>query len=849
MKYRLILTFLTIISVYAYGQNAIKGAWNNVRIGGGGFVSGIITTHSEKDLVYARTDVGGAYRWNAEGQEWIPLLDWVSEEEKALLGVESMAIDPNAPNRLYIAAGLSGYNWPGASVLISNDYGETFDKIPMNIFIHGNGMGRQTGEKLVVDPNLGNIIYFGTREDGLLMSEDSARTWSSVESFPVTSTPNQNGISFVAIDPNSSDLGNASQTIYIGCSRSTDNLFVSKNGGETWTQVEGAPESNGIMPQRAKLSSDGKNLYVTYANGAGPHAQNWDGVDEPMNRGAVFKLDTETGEWSNISPIDFLVSPSMNGCYAGISIDAANSDRIVCSTINHWNFQQQYVDGSSAYGDRLFLSEDGGETWSPLFEGDNAVKLNNNGINWISGHSLHWVGSIEFDPFESNRIWATSGNGVFMADDISFEEPSLNFTVKGFEETVPMDMISIPNGPFISIVLDYDGWIHSDVTQFPTEGRHSPNMGSSSSVAYAYQDKNVLVRAGSSNGIIYYSLDQGQNWNKIENLPESLSNGKVAISKDGDTYLLAWIPGDTDDRFYITSNWGESWSNVWNSSYGSLQNSHPVSDPDDPRIFHVYSSQKGKVFRVTYPEQGRPDVVELASPGSGGSPHIAVNPNKGKDFWVAVGSAGLMHFDGDNTETYDNIIAKAVGIGKSAENADYATLFVWGSLNNIEGLYRSTDKGSSWFRINDDDHEYGGLGNAGMIIGDNNVFGRVYMSTAGRGFAYGDSGTDTLYVDNGGGDEDPDPEDPEDPDGNITGSIDENSSNDQFVAYPNPFYDHFQFKNVRNQNVKVYNLQGQIIEDVVVNSNQRLGGQWDKGIYILELIHNKKRHHFKIIKL
>ena len=52
--------------------------WKNVVTGaGGGFVPGIIFNESEKDLIYARTDIGGACRWNAADGEWNSLTDFV----------------------------------------------------------------------------------------------------------------------------------------------------------------------------------------------------------------------------------------------------------------------------------------------------------------------------------------------------------------------------------------------------------------------------------------------------------------------------------------------------------------------------------------------------------------------------------------------------------------------------------------------------------------------------------------------------------------------------------------------------------------------------------------------------
>jgi xyloglucan-specific exo-beta-1,4-glucanase len=51
------------------------------------------------------------------------------------------------------------------------------------------------------------------------------------------------------------------------------------------------------------------------------------------------------------------------------------------------------------------------------------------------------------------------------------------------------------------------------------------------------------------------------------------------------------------------------------------------------------------------------------------------------------------------------------------------------------GIFRSTDEGRNWLRIDDSMHHYGFVG---VISGDPKVFGRVYLGTNGRGIPYGD---------------------------------------------------------------------------------------------------------------
>ena len=110
--------------------------------------------------------------------------------------------------------------------------------------------------------------------------------------------------------------------------------------------------------------------------------------------------------------------------------------------------------------------------------------------------------------------------------------------------------------------------------------------------------------------------------------------------------------------------------------------------------------------------------------------------------WVALNGGGLTRST-DSGSTFTKLAnvtsCAAVGFGKTMTGASYPTVFIWGAVTGsaTRGLYRSTDAGASWIRINDDAHQFGGPGNAQFVVGDMNTEGLVYMSTVGRGIVYG----------------------------------------------------------------------------------------------------------------
>lgn len=710
--------FFNSIQVNAQ-TNAAGYDWKSMKIGGGGFVDGIITCPQEKNLMYARTDVGGAYRWVEATKSWKSISDWASKLEWTYLGVESIAIDPSSPNKVYLSAGL--YSNTPHSILRSSDYGETFQQTSVSFQINGNGMGRNNGERLAVDPNNGQILFCGSRADGLWKSTNGAVSWAKVSSFPVSTTTNGNGVDFVVFDEGSGD-GTASQRIFVGVSRvGADNVYVSEDAGTTWNPINGEPTTT-LMPQRALKAGD--YLYITYADGEGPYN---------ASKGAAYRYTISTKEWKSIAPD---TSP-----YSGVTVDASNPNVIMLSTINI--YQQQIWAGTTntPYGDKIYRSTDGGTNWVNLCQG-NHLKADVAQNPWIGiSPQLHWVNDIKIDPYNPERVMLTSGNGLFMTDDISATTSTWTFQVNGLEETVPLDMVSIPGGPTVTVIGDYNGFIHSDAAVSPAAGAISSNMGTTTGVDFAENNANFLVVAGNAN--CKYSTNQGSSWTAVSTLPVTgASSGSVAVSADGAT--IYWYP-DKGANTYYTKDKGATWQPLLTSV---ALTSRPIADRVNANKVYSYINSTGLLYTCTFNSNTNSYTSTTSSVGTGGSNIIRSIPSVEGDVWIPLNGSGLKHsVNGTVTAISSVTTCDAVGYGKAAPGKSYPTIYIWGTpVGGVLGVHRSDDMGVSWTRINDDTHEYGGPGNGNYVMGDRNIYGRVYMSTAGRGVAYGSMATATGVV-------------------------------------------------------------------------------------------------------
>ncbi len=767
ISFRTSLIGIAALTALATTASAEKYEWGNVRFDGGGFVSAIMPSPTVEGLIYARTDVGGIYRWDATSSHWIPLMDWISQNDVGLYGTEAFALDPQDPKKIYVLGGTGYFSKGRTAILRSSDMGATWDTSYVEMLAHGNGMGRQTGEKLAVDPNKGNIILCGSRTKGVYKSTDSGKTWTSLYKVALSTATESslngvNGVSFVMFDPAQGKLADGSTaTIYIGTSETKDNLQVSHNGGATWEVIKGAP--SGLMPHRAKIV-DG-NMYVTFADGPGPYN---------ISRGGVFKYNIKAGTWTDITPFDDnekedgTIAHEKNDCsYGGIAIDPKDSKHIVVSTLGQYTGRHYFKDKTENYGDRIYVSTDGGENWTHGQHYDDGVNMDENGNNWIHGNAIHWAGSIEFDPFNNKKVWVTSGNGIFQTDDITAKVPVWKFQSVGIEETVPLDVVSIPGGPLVTAIGDYDGAIYTDIKK--SSPRHTPIIGTTESMAYAPLS-GTLLRTGvitkyytyeSKNfNVMYRSEDLGQTWDSVKT---ELKGGKGLVVLSADGKVILHRP-DQSATVYRSDDNGATWTAVETGT--QTQYARIVADPVDTKTFYVMGSM-GTLYKST--DAGKNFTAQearLQNEGAGeyynGAGLIRTVPKREGHLWVPMDQAqvwqpkgfteyGLAYTE-DGGKTWNRCegasTAISVGIGKAKEGASYETIFIWGAAKSGDpiGIYRSTDKCKTFERVNDDAHQYGGPGNGNFVQGDMNNFGVVYMSTVGRGLVVG-APEGTKFVD------------------------------------------------------------------------------------------------------
>lgn len=708
--------------------------WKSVAIGGGGFVDGFVYHPKVKGLMYARTDMGGAYRWNPVSNSWIPITDWIGSAADDY-GILAIALDPNDGSKVYLLTGKYSNTWAGGlgNVLCSSDTGKTFTKTPLKIKNGGNMDGRGSGERLVVDPNQGSVLFLaGSGWDLTNNARIKGSLWKSTDggkSFDsLSSGPKGDGM-FVLFDPSSGTKGNATQVIYAGYDSSNAGaaaLWRSKDGGATWSMVPGQP--TGLIPSSGCIN--GHYAYFSLNNGLCPGS---------ASKGQLMRLNTADDSWTDVSPVK-----NATFGFGTPSIDLQKPSRLVVSSFNRW-----YP------GDDVWLSENNGDSWdSKLLAGILDLSF----APWKSARSPHWIASVQMDPFDSNVALFGTGYGVFRTSNLLTAKPVWAAADSNLEETVPLQLVVPTSGAkLFSAMGDQGGFRHVQLDKAAQEVL-MPSLGTISAIDIAWKNQAILVKAhpsaNSAGSLGEVSTDSGKTWTLFASNPTGAviptqENGwaggggtrTIAVNANGSS--IVWTAPSTSGAYYSKDN-GATWTKSTSDIAIATSGATPFGDKVNPNKMYVMDIKSGIMFvstdagvsfkaggsfnkldewesdnceGVTVP--GYEGILLVASDHSWGGGGLYVSTNYGSTF-TKISNVGS---------------ATKVAVGKAASGKSFPAVYILGKVNSIYGIYRSDDSLASWKRVNDDQHQFGTIH---YLAGDMNTYGRVFLATEGRGIIYGE---------------------------------------------------------------------------------------------------------------
>jgi hypothetical protein len=730
-------------------------AYTSVKWGGGGYVTGLVYHPTSYAVMYARTDIGGAYRWNNSNGSWTPITDGIgfNAGESTYHGVESIALDPTNDNKVYLVTGMYSHDWQGnpinGRIYVSGDRGNTWSHYDLPFPVGGNENARAVGERLQLDPTNPSTMFYASRTAGLWKSTNSGQTWTQtglsskvLSASEIQALGAPVGVEQIIFD-NSNVGGGATTWImyaavapdYAQKAGLTSTLYKSVNGGFSWTPVSVPSNVAGYYVPHALRTSDG-NYYFVFNKTAGQGAQ---------GPGYLYRFGGVTfGEtWTQLAT-------TTQGGYGGVSVYGNGSTaRIALAVTGTWSTGQPVVQ----------LSDSGGApgTWREIADGMQ---------HWGGGYR-GWVDDIEIDPANKDHIMHIHGGGVWETWNASAASPSWDAPVNNLEETATLALVTPPAGAsykFVNSAGDIGTWVQTDLAATPTRAPTSAwSNGNAADVLWS--DPTYIVSAGviNSNAAAFgsWSGDGGNSWSNFATLPAGASANTAESASIVTPFRnnAIWAPANSVPSY--TTNNGASWTSTNLPALpgvGINRGYRLAVDRRNPNKVYAYDSggaswaTAGKVYVST--DGGHNFTLSQGSVSANLAPNawyatsLAVNPNVEGDVWLADGNAvyhstnsgaswtklsgfGTIAGSGSTGQLQG---ASVVALGKAQTGSSYsAAVYVVGARNGVWGVYHSDDGGATWARFNDDTHQYGGIG---VLAADWSTYGRIYFSGTGRGLIY-----------------------------------------------------------------------------------------------------------------
>lgn len=707
---------------------SLQVGWQTLKVGGGGFVRGLII--AADGTMVGRTDTAGAYLYNSGANTWNQLVNSSSLPSAYLAtnpfalgsetggqGVYELAIAPSNSSVMYMNFG--GYIFSSANKGTS----WTQTAFVQDTSCNPNDGNAEVGQKMAVDPANSNIVYVGTEGTGLRSTANGGSTWATVSGVP---TGTGAGITGILFDPSSSVVGGVTQGIY--ASRNGTGVYHSTNGGSTWALTSGGP----VDVEYACISTTGVYYYCVGDN----YANVW----------------SYNGTWTK------LIAGSADS-FQGIAINPFNQSELVVTNFNG----------------QVSISYNGGTTWSGI---NTNTALVSTDIPWLKAANLNAgigpafylsAGGLQFSPITNGLLYQSAGTGMWQMNVPAGATSGTALTWTDFSvgiENLVANAILVPTGG-TPILANWDRPffdIASVGTYSSTYGPvNSLTIQAGWSLDYASSSPSTVVGLSTwgdnQSGI---TTDNGVSWTifsaTASNYLQSFGLGGGCIAASTPTNII-WAPAGGTAPSY-TTNGGTSWNTIaisgiasWSGFQGQyFTNQRSVTaDRVNATTFYLYFAGNG-VYKTSdggatwtqqlagyiesnHSQAGSASMI-LSVPGNAGHLFYTSGLLSGSTLTIPVNEPFYRSTNGGVSWTaVSNVLAvSCFGFGKVATGQTYPAVYIYGYVNSVLGVWQSVDNCVTWTNLGA--FPDGVVVQVSAISGDPNTVGRVYVGFHGGGYAY-----------------------------------------------------------------------------------------------------------------
>jgi photosystem II stability/assembly factor-like uncharacterized protein len=657
-----------------------------------GRISSVVFHPSQPHTIYAATPVGGLWRTQDDGANWMLLSNLPK------LGITEIAVNPLAPDTMYMLTGDGDgrlmHGPPSVGVLKSVNGGQDWAQTGLS-FDAGQPGQMVWGHRLVIHPTTPTILMAATTA-GLFRTTDGGQTWALVITgiIPLDRKSEFWDIRFHPTDPS---------VVYAA---STTQVYRSTDSGGTWTALRGGlptysdlcsysncnfyPNfSNRIRLAVTPASPD--TLYVLYGSPRGFTI----GLYRSDDRGNTFGKRSSTTPVSKDPnapvPLD-LAQPNIfgynNNDFAsqsnytiGLAISPTNADLVHVGAVDTWE------------------SDDGGRTWKRTSRWSDDP--DNRQYVHADVHELTDRGG---------TLYAATDGGIYRSGDGGNTWESITKMTTGI--TIAQ-IYHVCGGQREPDVLYY-GAQDNGSYRLNTNGAISKIAGGDGFVCQVDPRYPNTVYVGLPYGDIYRTDDVAHADVRMGGYAHvTPTAGGASISG---SWLTPFIlsPADPNSIYacyadlWYSSDRGLSWVNLTNGALGESQECRQVAvSPSDPKTIYVAKEASwdqahtlgdgdartpllggGGVFRSTDSGATWQWVTGTLPLADAAVTDLAVSPTDSRRVWVTFGGyrAGTKVFGTtDGGVTWTNLSSGLPG--------DYPANALAVENGNTNGVYVGTDDG------------------------------------------------------------------------------------------------------------------------------------------------------------